>query len=453
MVKLNIVEIIWHDLGDWLSCYKKDPIPSPSLQKMAEEGVVFENHFCTAPQCSPSRSSIMTGRYPHSNGIMGLTHRGWEYNKEEKDLPHLLTEIGYNTYLFGHQHEYNYEDEDKLAQMGYQHSYSSSWRSWPWPCDKIAKMASRFFKEEAPRKQPFFVSIGYGEVHRNYGTKYDPEILNKITIPGFLPNLEIVQKDIATFYENIKRADLATGHILEAIRKSGLEENTLVFFTTDHGPEFPRAKMTLYDPGIKTALIMKYPGRLKPGKRIKQLISNVDIFPTILEAIGIQIPENVQGKSFWPLLLEKEYTPREEIYAELTWHTLYDPMRAIRTTRYKYIYNFQPGYPILMGGPPAQRYGVKMIEKYYGQPRPKEELYDLKNDPWEKNNLAGKNEYKKIKAELCNRLMSFLKETKDPILKGPIPHPGKKGYECFWVKEDEQFKLKITRDFKEYPLK
>jgi len=447
VAKPNIVEIIWHDLGDWLSCYKEDPIPSPSLQKMAQEGVVFENHFCTAPQCSPSRASIMTGRYPHSNGIMGLVHRGWKYNKGERDLSHFLGEVGYNTYLFGFQHEYNWSDDVQLARMGYQHLYSKSFR-----CQEVADMASHFFKEEASYQQPFFASIGCTEVHRNYGTKYDPNILDKIAVPGFLPDLEIVRKDIATFYETIKRADAATGRILEAIREGGLEENTLVFFTTDHGPEFPRAKMTLYDPGIKTALIIKYPGVLKAGSRINHLTGNGDVFPTILEAVGIEVPQKVQGRSFWPLLEGKQYTPREHIYAELTWHTLYDPMRSIRTKRYKYILNFQPGRPILMGGPPAQRYGKQIIENYFAQPRPEEELYDLETDPWEKHNLAGKDKYQKVQVELRQRLMSFLEKTGDPLLRVSVSHPGRKGYECFWVKEKERFNLKITRDFKEYPI-
>ncbi len=451
MERPNIVEIIWHDLGDWLSCYKDDPIPSCSLDAMAEEGVVFDNCFCTAPQCSPSRSSIMTGRYPHSNGMMGLAHRGWGYNKGEKDLPHLLTQVGYCTYLFGHQHEYNYEDEAKMAQMGYQHIYCQT-SLCQQACHQVAEMACRFFEEEARHSQPFFVSIGFTEVHRNYGTQYDPDILDKITVPGFLPDLEIVRKDIATFYQTIKEADEATSRILKAIKKSGVEENTLVFFTTDHGPEFPRAKMTLYDPGIKVALIMKYPESLKPGRRVKELISNVDIFPTILEAIGIPIPENVQGRSFWSLLLGGEYEPRQQIYAELTWQPLYDPMRAVRTRRYKYIRNFQPGWPILMGGPPAQRYGAEVIEKFYSYPRPEEELYDLEADPWERDNLAGKEEYQEVRAKLRDCLASFLEETDDPLLKGPILHPGRKGYECFWAKKGDKFRLEITRDFEEYPI-
>lgn len=442
MAKLNVVEIIWHDLGDWLSCYKEDPIPSPSLEAMADEGVVFENHFCTAPQCSPSRSSIMTGRYPHSNGMMGLAHRGWEYNKGETDLPSILNKAGYYTYLFGFQHEY--KDKTKL---GYKYADTSTTRA-----QEVAEIACQFFKNEARTRQPFFVSIGFSEVHRNYGVEYDPDILDEINVPKFLPAIEIVRKDIATFYQNIKIADAATGRILEAIKESGLEENTLVFFTTDHGPEFPRAKMTLYDPGIKTALIMKYPAVLESGLRIKELVSNVDVFSTILEAIGVEIPENVQGKSFWPLLLGKEYAPREEIYTELTWHTLYDPMRSIRTKRYKYIRNFQSGWPILMGGPPAQRYGAEIIEKFYGQPRPEEELYDLENDPWEMNNLAGESQCQDILKNLRERLMIFLEKTNDPLLMGPVPHPGKKGYECFWVKEGERFRIRITKDFKEYPI-
>jgi len=133
--------------------------------------VVFDNCFCTAPQCSPSRSSIMTGRYPHSNGMMGLAHRGWKYNEGEKDLPHLLTEMGYNTYLFGHQHEYNYEDEAEMAKIGYQHAYYHTW-----DCDEVADMPCRFFREEAKGQQPFFASIGYKEVHRNYGTEYAEEL-------------------------------------------------------------------------------------------------------------------------------------------------------------------------------------------------------------------------------------------------------------------------------------
>lgn len=438
----NIVQIIWHDLGDWLSCYGKEEIPSPSLQALTEEGVVFDHHFCSAPQCSPSRGSIMTGRYPHSNGLMGLTHRGWEYHPGERDLPDLLNEAGYQTYLFGVQHEHGTK-----TRLSYKHADTDVRRG-----HEVANRVYPFFRDAAKDQQPFFVTIGFSDVHRVFGSTYDPALMDRVSVPGYLPDTEVVRKDIATFYENIRMADAAVGRILDALKGSGLEKNTLVFFTTDHGAEFPRAKMTLYDPGIKTTLILRYPGVLQAGCRVEELISNVDMLPTLLDAIGAKIPDTIQGRSFWPLLIGGTYTPREEVYTELTWHAQYDPMRSIRTARYKYIRNFEPGRPILIGGPPAQRYGVDLIEQYYNNPRPEEELYDLSQDPWEKHNLTDASAYQAIKTTLRDRLMPFLQETQDPLLEGPIPHPGRSGYACFWAKEGERFRLNIEEDFHEPPL-
>jgi len=439
----NLLEIIWHDLGDWLSCYGREEVPSPNLQALAEDGVVFDHHFCTAPQCSPSRGSIMTGRYPHSNGLMGLAHRGWEYTAGERDLPLLLGDAGYQTFLFGHQHEHG-----PRTSLAYQHAETQVTRA-----RQVADLACAFLETRARHAEPFFASIGFSDVHRTFGTHYDPGLVERIRVPGYLPDTDVVRKDIATFYENIRVADQATGRILKAAAKSGLDPNTLVFFTTDHGPEFPRAKMTLYDPGIKTALIMKYPERLKSGSRVKHLVSNVDLLPTLLDACGVTIPDNVQGSSFWPLLTEGEYSAREEVFAELTWHTLYDPMRCVRTDRYKYIWNLEPGRPILMGGPPAQRYGAEFIEAYFADPRPEQELYDLDEDPWERHNLGREGgDYNSTRAELKGRLMGFLEDTRDPILEGPVAHPGTSGYECYWVEEAGRFRLRIDTDFHERPV-
>ena len=447
MGRANIVEIIWHDLGDWLSCYGWDLVPSPFLQSMAEQGALFEQHFCTAPQCSPSRASIMTGRYPHSNGMMGLAHRGWAYNSGEKDLAKLLAKSGYHTYLFGQQHEYNCNDTNWKQNTGYQCADTEEMFA-----NKVAPGACRFFAQEAADRQPFFVSIGFADVHRNFGTDCDAGLLDRITVPPYLPDTDAVRKDIAAFCENIRVADEATGLILAAISEAGLDEDTIVVFTTDHGPEFPRAKMTVYDPGIKTALIMKCPGRIEAGTRIRNMTSNVDVLQTLLEAIGMPAPENAQGRSFWPLLTECPCAPRQEVFAELTWHTLYDPMRAVRTERYKYIWNIDPGRPILIGGPYAQRYGLEFIEQHYGQPRPEEELYDLENDPAEMTNLAEDDDYRLVKKELAARLREFLHRTDDPVLAGPVPHPGQPGYECYWTKEGERFKLHLDADFNEHPF-
>lgn len=438
----NIVEIIWHDLGDWLSCYGRSEIPSPNLQLFAEQGVVFENSFCTAPQCSPSRASIKTGRYPQSNGMMGLTHRGWCYREGEVDLPEILNKAGYSTYLFGFQHErHNTEDL----------TYNHVWRKSTHATD-VAIEADRFFRGHAEADRPFFVSIGFQEVHRNFGSVYDKKLLDKIQIPGYLPDLEITRKDIASFYENIRIADSAVGRILQAVKDSGFEENTLIYFTTDHGAEFPRAKMTLYDPGIKTSLIMRYPRVIKAGMRVKDLVSHVDIMPTLLDAAGLEIPENVQGRSFWGLFTGETYIPRDEIFAQRTWHGgEYDPMRCIRTERYKYIRNWMPGWPVQMGAY-VRRYGEEVINQFYSDVRPQEELYDLYNDEWEQVNVIDKDEYRDIRRDLSQRLYTFSEEINDPILQGHISRPkgGRVGYNCLWGKfptrepETEDYRMSIV---------
>ncbi len=450
---MNIVEIIWHDLGNWLSCYGNEDIISPNLQSFADQGVVFENSFCTAPQCSPSRAAIKTGMHPQSNGMLELTHRGGKYHEDVKDLPQILHESGYKTFLLGYQHE-----RLNIKELTYGESWTESKDA-----ATVANKAESFFSEMNAEKSPFFASIGFSHVHRPFGMDHNEEIVRKLSVPQYLPDLEIVRKDIGTFIECIKVADEAVGKILKAINENNLEDNTLVYFTTDHGPEFPRAKMTLYDPGIKTALIMRHPYFIKAGSRIKDLISNVDILPTIMDAIGIEIPSNVQGKSFWNLLIGQEYKTNSAIYAQMSWHAgEYDPMRCIRTKRYKYIKNFMPGWPSQMGGCYVQRYGEETINQYFSTERREEELYDLCLDPLEQNNLAYRSDCKEVKENLRSLLWDFMKKVDDPLLKGHIPREKTmtKPCGCIWAKfpthdpldEDYQLKIVRTMDYEEYSI-
>jgi arylsulfatase A-like enzyme len=180
----------------------------------------------------------------------------------------------------------------------------------------------------------------------------------------------------------------------------------------------------------------------------------VDVLPTLLDAAGVDVPANVQGRSFWPLLTGGAYRPRQEVFVELTWHGgQYDPMRGIRTERWKYIRNFIPGRPILIGGPPAQRYGIDFIEKHYSAWRPEDELYDLGRDPDEKNDLARSPEASKTLADLRARLMQFLDDTADPLLGGDVPQPVYSDYECYWtMRQGAKYRLVIGQDFREYPF-
>jgi len=441
---MNIVQFIWHDLGDNLSCYGKPEIPSPRLEALAAEGVVFENNFCTSPQCSPARGSIMTGRYPHSNGLMGLTHRGWSYSEGERDLPMILNDAGFTTCLIGHQHERN---RDELTYARHDTSVTRN--------HEVADKACAFFGSDAAKAQPFYTNVGFSDVHRNFGLDYDPEVLAKVKVPGFLPDLPVVRKDLATFYENIRRADAAVGRVLDALRDAGLEKDTLVVFTTDHGMPFPRAKMSCYDPGIHTALILRLPGVIEAGSRVSHLVSHVDLLPTLLDALGVAVPENVQGRSFWPLLTGGTYEPRTEVIADVTWHGgQYDPTRCIRTGRWKYIHNFIPGRPVLIQGPAGQRYGAGIIDRYFSAWRPEHELYDLDADPDEKKNLADDPEMADVLTDLQQRLHRILEDTGDPLLKGDIPSPPDEGdYDSYWhTRRGAEFHYRCDKDFGEYPF-
>ena len=429
MKKYNILEIIWHDLGDFLSLYGQDYVENPALDTLAKQGVLFDNCFCTAPQCCPSRAALKTGRHPQSNGMLGLTHRGFSYNPGEMTTPEILGGLGYETYLFGFQHEHPHGQP-----LPYKHVFEPSE-----DCDIVADAAIDFIKTGGGQS-PFFASVGFEQVHRLFGIEYDPAKLDKIKIPPYLPNTPEVLKDIATFLPHIKKADAAVGRIMQALADTGLEQNTLVYFTTDHGPEFPRAKMTLYDPGTKIAMIMRLPGVLPADTRTDLLVSNIDVLPTLLQIIGAPCPEYIQGKAFYDALLGLE-PGQEQVYSQITWHGgEYFPQRAIRTKHYKYIMNFNPGWPILMGEY-VRRYTPEIIEQYYSSPCPAAELYDLKNDPSELENLAENPEYAQVRAGLEARLTAHLSAIDDPVLKGPVPHASPKnvGSSIRWGKFSSLF--------------
>jgi arylsulfatase A-like enzyme len=217
--------------------------------------------------------------------------------------------------------------------------------------------------------------------------------------------------------------DAAVGKILAALEAAGLRENTMVIFTTDHGSPFPRAKATLYDAGINTALLMRWPARgLSGGRAYGELLSNVDLFPTVLEACGVETPARIQGRSFLPLLRGGDYRPRDLVFAEKN-TTATDVKRCVRTVRHKYIRNCHPG-PKLMLSTDAE---ISLTRRDMGNehlsPRPEVELYDLNNDPTERKNLAGRPEFAEVEKDLAFRLRAIQEETADPVLAGPLVRP------------------------------
>ena len=356
----------------------------------------------------------MTGRYSHSNSLIGLVNHGWDMPEQEKTIIDYLNKVDYQTWHFGLQHE----RKDKIKNR-YQHEFIG-----PAGAEECVPKLIEFLESPDAKNKPWYVNTGIGEVHYRWDReKYTPLDPEKIKVPSYLPDNPDVRLELARFYGAIKFLDEWIGRIIETLDKTGLNKNTLFIFTTDHGSAIPRAKSMLYDPGMKTTLIMQFPESMGINKnKYDQLINNIDLTPTLLDMIGQPIPENIQGKSFWPLLGEGSYSGQEEIFAEKNFHDGYDPIRCIRTKKYKYIRNFdyKNVKKIALPGDMKASIASNTLRPDAKEQRAPEELYDLDKDPGEENNLADDPAYKPIKEELSGKLEKWMKET-DDFLPGLMP--------------------------------
>jgi len=415
----NILLLHSHDLGQHLGCYGYD-VDTPALDTLAADGARFEEYFCTAPQCGPSRSSIMTGRHPHDNGLMGHYWLGWNIRDDVETLPQLLRDAGYSTSVFGVQHL----DEDPTS-VGFEHVNCESTRA-----ADLAPAVDTFLGEQDD--QPFFASVGFFEPHRLgwerqcgfHAPEYDAPDPEAVTVPPYLPDIPVVREEIAGLQGLIRAVDDAVDRILASLDANGIADDTLVLFTSDHGIAMPRAKGTCFDPGIETALIARYPESFDGGEVYDELLSNVDLLPTVLDLVDVEVPDSVAGRSFLPLVEDGEYEPRERIFSEMTYHDRYNPMRSVRTEQYKYIRSFadlsEVYLPLdIMFGPS----GRELFYDYYTDARPEEELYDLEADPHEQENLIEDPKYSDVADELRGTVDEWMQATDDPLLDGDVPMP------------------------------
>jgi arylsulfatase A-like enzyme len=410
----NVLLITVHDLGTRLGCYGVENVPSPRLDAFAAGGVRLARHFATATFCSPSRGGIVSGQYPHVNGLMGLCNLGWDWRPEKQTLAKVLGAAGYETFLFGFQHEARPEHVDRL---GLQHV---SDRDKSYRCPVVIPMVEDFLRARSSDR-PFYARVGTSEVHRTFD-RYPPEDPAAVRLPPHITDTPGARQDFAMYDGCIRGMDAHMGRLFDALDASGLRDNTVVVFTTDHGSPFPRAKATTYDPGIRTTLLMQWPGVLPEGRVVDELISNVDLFPTLCDMAGAEPPEPIQGRSFLPLLTGGEYTPRDCIFAEKNTHPE-DLKRCIRTERFKYIRNLCPGPRLFLPVDIESSLTRRDMGSEHLAPRPDAELYDLDADPNEVTNLAGQPAYAEIECELAARLRAIQEETDDLALKGPVPRP------------------------------
>jgi N-sulfoglucosamine sulfohydrolase len=230
---------------------------------------------------------------------------------------------------------------------------------------------------------------------------------------------------MAAFQESARSLDRGVGAVLDALDAEGLAENTLVICTTDHGLAFPGAKATLYDRGLGVMLILRGPGGFSGGRAVDALVSHIDLFPTVCDLAGAERPPWLQGESLLPLVNGEEQEIRDTLFAEKTYHVAYEPERCARTQRWKYIRRFDDEHPtpVLANIDDGPSKDVVLSNGWAERPVPTEQLYDLLHDPNEANNLANEPSHKGVLEDMRARLETWMRETKDPILEGPVPAP------------------------------
>ncbi len=421
----NVLIITCHDIGRHLGCYGVRTVQTPNLDRLAAEGVRFERCFASAPTCSPSRASIFTGRYAHSTGVLGLCHGdfAWDMDRGETHLAAHLAAAGYRTELVGVMHE-THEPEG----WGYERvlAFDDVYRP---DCDEIAREAAERLGAAARADAPWFLHVGFFEPHSpfDFGGA-GPDDSRGVSVPPWLVDEPSARREFACYQGAIRKVDAAIGRLLEALRASGTDGDTIVLFTADHGIPFPRAKASLYDPGLAVALLVRWPrAGWTGGKPVDALVGNIDITPTLLEAAGLTVPGRVHGRSLLPLLDGRPWTPREAVFAEQNYHGggwFLDPRRAVRTERHKLIANFTTDIPF--ENRPAVRVVEPVSSRYMAMlphgTMPPFELYDLEADPLEFENLAASPDQAQPLQDLKSRLYRWMVATGDPLLEGfPVP--------------------------------
>lgn len=408
----NVLLVHWHDLGRYLGAYGHRDVASPRLDALAADGIVFTRAHATAPLCSPSRGSLFTGRYPHSNGLIGLAHHGWEYRSGVRTLPALLSTSGWYSALFGMQHETSHP-----SRLGFDEFDVSDSR-----CGYVVEQAQRWLRQDAGTRRPFLLTAGFFETHRPYPQDcYRPADAAAVDVPDFLPDTLQVRDDLAGFYGAIATADAAVGELLDTLADTGLDASTWVVFVTDHGPAFPRAKSTLYEAGTGIALIIRPPTGLEIAPHTyNELFSGVDLLPTLLDFLGIDKPDDIEGLSHASGVLasdNRSVPVREAVYTAKTFVDSFDPIRAIRTNDYSYIENYaqRPLFDLprdIADSPSGQAMGSSAAA-----PRPRHELYDLRTDPGETTNLLSGDcdDAEAAATELALRLNDWRHDTGDVI--------------------------------------
>jgi uncharacterized sulfatase len=406
----------WLDSGAYGDSYVK----TPNIDRLAKEGLRFTHAFAASPLCSPSRCVIQTGLMPHRNG----GHKfGTPIRTDLKTMPEYLKELGYYTAHFGKFHH------------GPKHRF-------PYDVVESSERQAADFLADFHRPSPLFLVVCTHPPHTPWieNTMYDP---TKISLPPNFIDTAETRADRANYYSDVTLMDSILGDVLAAVDRKAISENTLFLYTTDQGANWPFGKWCVYDGGLRVPLIARWPGRIAPGSVTDAMISLADLLPTFLDAAGGELPQDIDGRSFFAVLTGSEKTHRQFVFGT---HTGNDnggpgianhcPARTVRTSTHRYILNLSPETTFtthITGCKSGPHYlphwnswiekaktdpGAKAIVERY-QHRPQEELYDVLNDPFEMVNLACNPEQAELVKSLRQQLTAWCKSQGDTI---PLDH-------------------------------
>lgn len=417
----NFIFFISDDISqEDLGCYGHPVIKTPRIDDLAAKGMRFDNAYLAISSCSPSRCSIITGRYPHNTGAPELHSK---LPDDQIRFPELLRKEGYHTVLSGKNHMFGNEDRafEKITRGG------GDGGSGDW-----VKLV-----QDRPKDQPFFFWFAANDAHRDWSISehaptYDPA---DVIVPPYNVDTPKTREDYTNYYHEISRFDHFVGLVRDELEKQGVLENTFLVIGTDNGRPFPRAKSRLYDSGIKTPWVVHFPKLIKQGAVSNSFVSSIDLGATCLELAGVGIPETIQGKSFVPILKDPKATVREVIFSEQNWHVYRNHSRLVRWGDYAYIRNNFPNQINICGESdltyPAGKEiweahaAGKTTEKHwqvFANPCPEEELYNVKDDPDQLINLATKPEHAAQIETARKALAKWTEETGDTVPTNPTPN-------------------------------
>jgi len=424
----NIIFMIADDVSvEDLGCYGHKTLKTPHLDVLAAQGMRFTNAYLTTSSCSPSRCSIISGRYPHN---MGAPELHTSLPEGQPLFPKLLKDAGYYTVLSGKHHMGKYASTafDKVSG-GKGPGKQKDWVS---------------ILQECPKDKPFFCWFASSDAHRNWAIddnapKYTPD---QIVVPPYLIDDEATRKDLTGYYHEVSRTDTYMDRVVAELKKQGVYDNTLIIYCADNGRPFPRCKTRLYDSGIKTPFIVSWPKVIRPAVS-HSLLSVIDVSATCLEAAGVKKPDAIQGVSFMPILKNPKATVRTVVFAEHNWHVYKNHERMVRFGNWLYIKNNFPGQANLCKEAYIGGAGESLLKAWqagklkpeqtmvFRSPAPAEELFNVLDDPHQLRNVADDAANKKTMARMQKLLADWTKQTGDDVPKTPTadrdPRPQQDG--------------------------